>query len=64
MLINLFAVLAYLSKPPTGKKKRQKNPTASAASDFAMGSGNLYARIHRDCRNSHSHASVISADKR
>jgi hypothetical protein len=65
MLINLFTVLAYSSKPPTGKQKRQKSPTASAASDFAMGSRNLYARIHNEiaCRNPHSHESVISAHR-
>lgn len=49
MLINLFTVSAYSGKPPTGKLGRpKKNPTASAPSDFAMGSKNLYARTYKE----------------
>lgn len=52
MLINLFTVFAYSSKPPTGKLGRQKKKksTASAPSDFAMGSKNLYARTYKEAR--------------
>lgn len=51
MLINLFTVSAYSGKPPTGKlgsQKKKKIPTASAPSDFAMGSKNLYARTYKE----------------
>lgn len=52
MLINLFTVSAYSGKPPTGKlgsqKKKKKNSTASAPSDFTMGSKNLYARTYKE----------------
>lgn len=48
MLINLFIVSAYSGKPPTGKLGKKKNPTASAPSDFAMGSKNLYVRTYKE----------------
>lgn len=69
MLINVFAVLAYSSNPPTGKKKRQKKKEREKEIQQLLQHLTLpwvleiYMQEYTDCRNSHSLASVISADR-